>query len=497
MGILGQMQPARGSDMGPDRKCGLTPSSGPDAARAFSGRFALVAVVAAAVLSFNLGSRLLLTNDDTRFPVMARDVLVNGHWLVPALPDGTPHLVKPPLVVWLIALTSWPAGSVSVRTAVLPSLLAAIGVALLTYWLGRRLFDPDAGVVAGLTVATTVGVYSMAHSSMPDMVQLAAGTGAMALYVASGFGARPVVLVPFYGLIGIGSLAKGAAGFVPLAIVLVDAITTHGIAGLKRLLSIPGWIVLAALAVPWWIVSAVAGGHQRFVHGVVLNDQLLAYFGRDAWGWRSITEPITFAATVMLPWSLLLPFAGRRALRESDPETVRRVRLLLVWLATVFAIMAVSGKQRERYYLPLCPAGALLTGWWYSTLAWRWRAPAFAGAWIAVAAVGGALVTRDTTRFNAETDLRALRSALGQAPAPLFSVDLQDLALSFNLDRPVVNDKDYQSFEDRIRHGELGYLIISDRALRAEPAAPCMRRMARGLVTRRPFTAIDPTGCSR
>src|SRR6266478_6536644 len=118
--------------MGPYRKCGLTPSSGPDVPRKLSGRFMLVAVVSAAVLSFNFGSRLLLTNDDTRFPVMARDVLVNGHWLVPALPDGTPHLVKPPLVVWLIALTSWPVGSVSVRTAVLPSLLAAIGVALLT-----------------------------------------------------------------------------------------------------------------------------------------------------------------------------------------------------------------------------------------------------------------------------------------------------------------------------------------------------------------------------
>src|SRR5712671_8096348 len=181
--------------MGTNRKGGLTPSSGP-------GRLMLVAVVGAAVLSFNFGSRLLLTNDDTRFPVMARDVLVNGHWLVPALPDGTPHLVKPPLVVWLIALTSWPAGSVSVRTAVLPSLLEAIGVALLTYWLGRRLFDPDAGVVAGLTVATTVGVYSMAHSSMPDMAQLAAGTGAMAVYVASGFGDRRIWLVVFYGIIG-------------------------------------------------------------------------------------------------------------------------------------------------------------------------------------------------------------------------------------------------------------------------------------------------------
>jgi len=63
----------------------------------FWGRLALVAAADAVVLSFNFGSRLLLTNDDTRFPVMARDVLVNRHWLVPALPDGTPHLMKPPL----------------------------------------------------------------------------------------------------------------------------------------------------------------------------------------------------------------------------------------------------------------------------------------------------------------------------------------------------------------------------------------------------------------
>ena len=468
---------------------------GESASRRFPGRFALVAVLGAAVLSFNFGSPLLLTNDDTRFPVLARDVLVNGHWVVPAFPDGTPYLMKPPLVVWLIALASWPAGSVSVRTAILPSLLEAIGVMLLTYWLGCRLFDPDAGVVAGLTVATTVGVYSMAHSSMPDMAQLVAATGALAVYVASWFGGSRAWLVAFYGVIGIGSLAKGPAGFVPVAIVLVDTITAHGVAGLKRLVSIPGWIVLAVLAVPWWVVAAATGGHERFVSGAVWNDKLLFYFVREARGWRTITEPFVHAVTVVLPWALLLPFAVRRAFRGADPETLRRVRLLLLWLATVFVIMAVSGRQRERYYLPLCPAVALLIGWWYSAVAWRWRARAFAGAWIAVVAGGVVLVTWDTPRVNATTDLRGLRPVLAQASARLFSVDLQDLALSFNLDRPVVNDKDYRRFEARARQGEMGYLIISDRALDAQPVDPCMRRIARGLVTRQPFTVLDPSGC--
>ncbi len=462
-----------------------------------SSRFALVAVAGALVLSFNWGSRLLLTNDDTRFPVLARDVLVNGHWLLPALPDGTFHLVKPPLAVWLIAIASWPTGSVSVRTAVLPSLLAAIGVVLLTYWLGRRLFGPDPGVVAGLIVATTVGVYTMAHSSMPDMVQLIAGTGAIAVYVAAGFADKRAWLVLFYGIIGLGSLAKGAAGFVPLAIVIGDTIMAHGGGGLRRLASIPGWIVLACLAVPWWILAAASAGHKRFVHGFVLNDQLLAYFGHDAWGWRTLAEPISFAVTVILPWGVLLPFAIRRALREADPDTIRRVRLLLVWLATVFVIVAVSGKQRERYYLPLCPAAALLVGWWYSTLAWRGRARAFAGAWIAVVATGVVLVELDTPHFNATTDLRALTSVLSQAPAPLYSLDLQDLALSFNLDRAVVNAKTLQRFEARARGGETGYLIISDRALRAQPGDPCAHRLARGLVTRQPFTVLDPSRCVR
>src|SRR5439155_1365183 len=135
------------------------------------------------------------------------------------------------------------------------ALLEAIAFVLLTYWLGCRLFGPDAGVVAGLAVATTGGIYSMAHSAMPDMAQLVAIMGAMGVYVASGFGDRRTWLVAFYGIIAVGSLAKGAAGFLPLAIVLVDTMTVYGVAGLKRLVSIPGWIVLAALAVPWWVVA--------------------------------------------------------------------------------------------------------------------------------------------------------------------------------------------------------------------------------------------------
>jgi 4-amino-4-deoxy-L-arabinose transferase-like glycosyltransferase len=467
------------------------------AMRRVSPGAALVCVLGAAVLTYNFGSRLLITNDDTRFPVLARDALANGHWLVPAMPDGRPHIVKPPLAAWLIALASWPQGHVSVRTAVLPSLLAAIGVVLLTYWLGRRLFGASAGAAAGLAVATMVGMYTMAQSPMPDMLQLLAGVGAIAVYVGSGFGVAPTMLVLFYAVVSVGSLAKGVPGFVPLAVAILDAFIAERLTGLERLVSVRGWVVLVVIAVPWWIAAAVSVGHGRFISEYVLGDQGRYFVRSGRHDWWTLAAPLAFAVTVLLPWGVLLPLAVRQAVREQNRDTRRRVRLLLVWLTTVFVIMAVSGQQRERYYLPLCPVAALLIGWWYSTLTWRWRAWAFAGAYAAVVAVGAVVVTLDTPRYNATTDLRAVRASLPSAPARVFALDLQDLAVSFNLDRPVVNCKSYQSCEQRVRNGEGRYVLISDRMLAQQPAGTCLRPVATGLVTRRPLTMLDPTLCGQ
>src|SRR5438067_3667693 len=455
-------------------------------------QLALLLGLSLVILSFNFGSRQLLTNDDTRFPVMARDVLAHGHWLLPALPDGRPHLAKPPLVVWLMSLASWPAGAVSARTAILPSLLEAVGVVLVTAWIGRRRFDAGAGVVAGLVVLTTVGVFSIAHSAMPDMALLLAVTGAMAAYVRWETGGTSADLVAFYALVGIACLTKGAAGLLPLAIVLVHTLTVRGVAGLRRLGSAPGLVLLLVIAVPWWIVAATAD-RERFVSGIVLYDQLLWYVPTTGRHWRAISEPIGHAVAITLPWCILLPVAVRAAIREAHAERSRYLRLLLVWLATVFAILAVSDQQRERYYLPLCPAVALLIGWWYSTLAWRRRVWAFAGAWITLVAIGAVIDTIHTRRFNEATDLAAVRAALENRSGPLYATDVPELALTFNLERPVLVSKSLRFFRDRVAPD--GHLIIPDRALAGAPDQSCLRQLARGVLDRQPFTLVIQDGC--
>ena len=95
---------------------------------------AVVLAVSAALLGFDLGARVLATNDEARFPMMARDILSNGHWLLPEI-SGVPMLNKPPLHAWLIALGAWPTGVVSQRTAVVPSFLGALGLVAVTCWI--------------------------------------------------------------------------------------------------------------------------------------------------------------------------------------------------------------------------------------------------------------------------------------------------------------------------------------------------------------------------
>src|SRR5439155_20127856 len=106
---------------------------------------AVVLAVSAALLGFDLGARVLATNDEARFPMMARDIVSNGHWLLPEI-SGVPMLNKPPLHAWPIALGAWRTGAVSHRAAVVRSFLGPLGRVAVTYWIAQRGCGGGAGL---------------------------------------------------------------------------------------------------------------------------------------------------------------------------------------------------------------------------------------------------------------------------------------------------------------------------------------------------------------
>jgi 4-amino-4-deoxy-L-arabinose transferase-like glycosyltransferase len=123
---------------------------------------------AGGILFHDLGARVLTNNDEARFPMLARGILAGDDWLLPHLRGGL-YLNKPALVAWLIALASWPRGAVTQTTAVIPSLLSALALVLVTAWTARRLFGGAAALVAGLVTLSMYGVYFLARVPLPDM----------------------------------------------------------------------------------------------------------------------------------------------------------------------------------------------------------------------------------------------------------------------------------------------------------------------------------------
>jgi 4-amino-4-deoxy-L-arabinose transferase-like glycosyltransferase len=429
---------------------------------------ALLAACALALLTFDLGGWIFESNDEARFPVMARDVLANGNWLFPEI-AGVPMLNKPPLHAWLIALSSLPAGEVTPRSAVLPSALGAVGVVLATAWLGAQLFGMRVGVTAGFMTVTTAGVFVLARSPVPDMTLTLAITGAMAALGLAEFEQRRHALIAFYGFTGLAFLAKGPPGLIPLAAALAFELLAHGPKGIRRLVSVPGLALLALLIVPWSLLALWAG-EQQFVQRVIVKDMRSKYFGLGGWRLERLIEPLKWTLTLPLPWSILAPFAAWSAARESGRDRARPAWLALVWAATVFVLVGMSERQRSRYYLPLCPPIALLVASWFCRLQLRHRTRivAQAGAAALILLTFGVGYRMEATRRDRLTDLSALRRELESAAAPIFAVDSPDIVFNYYLNRPVTPLSYYSQFE---RAPGPAYLIASERAARSETSS--------------------------
>lgn len=440
--------------------------------------------LSAALLFSDFGAHVLSTNDETRFPLMARDILARGDWLFPEI-NGAPMLNKPPLHAWLIALAAWPTGAVTQRTAALPSLLAGLALVAGTYWVGRRVFDAQVGLFAGLIAVTTAGVFSLARSPVPDMTLSCAMVAAMGAFVVAELERRPGALIAFYGLVGIAFWSKGPVGLLPLVVAAVYEMATYGWAGPLRLVSSPGLAILG-LAVVAWSGLALGVGRGPMVTDVVVNDYG-AYFIAGSSARRGLFEPFGHALTILLPWSLLLPIALAQVLRGVEPERQPGTRLALVWAAVVFVAVALSHRQRWRYYLPLCAPVALLLAAWVRDLRWPRRTQAFAVAWVVVV-VGLAIgQTALTVRHNRATDWQAFAEEAGKISGPLFALDAPELVFQFYLARPVLVAPDYEAFAQTAK---ARYLLAPERSVSRLPVSDHLRALAVGPIAGRRFVLL-------
>lgn len=315
---------------------------------------ALLTLLALAIVVFAIpaGRRPFWSSDEARFALLAQDILDHGRWLVPHL-RGDLYLNKPQLYFWSIALLSLLAGRVTELTAAIPSVASAVATVGAVVAIGRLLWGPRVGLLAGLILIATPPFYIFSHAVLSDVMMTAFMMWALYFLLCAQTGDdRRWPLLAFYGCIGAAVLAKGPAGLAALAAGAVATAATRGPAALNRLKPLYGLVVLGAAAVVWFAPYLVES-HGGFVSRVLVGHYTPWYFGG---GLGPRLGQFASLLGNFLPWTLLLVAAA--VWWRGRPDAGRRwVGAATVSLAL---ILGLSGHQRARYLLPIYPGLALL-----------------------------------------------------------------------------------------------------------------------------------------
>jgi 4-amino-4-deoxy-L-arabinose transferase-like glycosyltransferase len=327
--------------------------------------FFLIALV---VLAAGYGLRDPWPADEPRFVLVAKQMIESGNWLFPhrgieLYPD------KPPLYFWILAAAHALTGSWR-WSFLLPSLLAGMGVLWLVCDLARRLWNPRAGLYAGMAVLCAVQfVYQFKRAQIDPSLTFCT---TLALYGLC----RHLLLGPHWRWFWIACFAAGAGvvlkgvGFLPLLILLPWAAMQHarwqGLAELGRG-NAARWslgIALVLFAIALWFVPMLLAAlhdptpeHRAYLHNLLFQQTLERY----ADPWHHFKPFWYFGQIVLLFWA---PFSlaffwlwrdWRQAFRERDAY----VWLPLAWGLIVVVFFSFSPGKRDMYILPALPAFAL------------------------------------------------------------------------------------------------------------------------------------------
>ncbi|HUP42276.1 MAG TPA: glycosyltransferase family 39 protein [Thermoanaerobaculia bacterium] len=359
---------------------------------------AWVLAVAALLFLWQLGGHDLWAPDEPYFGEGAREMVVEGHWLVPHV-NGRVTTDKPPLFFWTIAVLSLPGGEVTPWTARLPSALAALGTLLLVIRLGRRLDRKGGGGrlawLAPLVLSVTLMFWEKARWAQIDAMLCLLIWVALSAFEAWRAGdarGRPAGLL-FWLAAGLAVLAKGPVGLLlPLGIALVTLATDRRLRDWRGFAPVTGPL-LFAVVVGAWIVAATFWSAADYSVWSALREHLV---GRAVHGMHHVQPPWYYLEVLplhLLPWSGLVPgalvLAWRRRRQAGD-------RWLLVVVSFVVLFFSISTEKRDLYVLPAMPAFALLVARLVDALAFpraEEPAPPVGRRWLfgSQVAVGGLL----------------------------------------------------------------------------------------------------------
>ncbi len=312
---------------------------------------------------------------------IARNMLASGDYVTARL-DGVPYLEKSPLVYWLMA-GSYRVFGVHDWSARLPLALGVLLLCWITYRFAHWAFDENAAILAGLALATCIGLFLFTRILIPDALLTLTTTGAIWAWLRlldPDEEPRRVHAIVLGLCVGLGLLLKGLIAVVfPVLAGLAYMACSRQLFELnawKRLHLFTAGAVALAIAAPWHVLATLRnppyfafslhsgpGEYRGFFWFYFFNEHLLRFLNlRYPRDYNTVPRALFWLLNLvwLFPWSAFLPAAARLSYRPST--RAGRVRLMaLCWIGVVMVFFTFSTTQ-EYYSMPIYPALALLAG---------------------------------------------------------------------------------------------------------------------------------------
>ncbi|MCA1903039.1 MAG: glycosyltransferase family 39 protein [Candidatus Hydrogenedens sp.] len=343
----------------------------------------LIGLWALVLFGANIWGYDLWSPDEPRYAEVAREMQVMNNYLVPHV-NGRPYLEKPPLLMWLMIVCSYPfGGEVSEIPARLPSVLSGVVATILTYLLARRLAHRKIAMLSALIFMTMQRVWWQARFGQIDMLLTALLLFALYAFHSWYYSERRdwKWLIIMYLCLGGALFAKGPGTLVfPVLFFLVfywrekrEVIKIHPIGGFGAI------IVLYGL---WYVYARWVGAEQMqegSVH-VMGSDLFKQTLGRFIYGVSHPQPPWYYFISVpidMFPWSIFLLWVIPWVWKNRNEHEYEGLRFLLLWVVPTFIFFSIAVGKRAIYLLPIFPMLAIITALslmsFESTSTKRWK----------------------------------------------------------------------------------------------------------------------------
>jgi 4-amino-4-deoxy-L-arabinose transferase-like glycosyltransferase len=239
----------------------------------------LILLIGGLLFLFNLGGRDLWEPDETRYAVIAREMVQSGDWILPHL-NGQIYSEKPAFFFWLVNLSGFFLGEDTELAHRLPSALAGLACLLVTFLFGQKLFSPRAGFLSSLVLATCF--------LFPQVSRWMAFDSLFTLFFLltlfcfhRGFeeeqGRRRDYLLA--GLFtGLGVLTKGPIAYLPFLIILIFAFFQKEMKRCWNRDLFLGFLFSLAV-ICFWLIPACWMGGEEYTQNILFGRTLRRFAG--------------------------------------------------------------------------------------------------------------------------------------------------------------------------------------------------------------------------